>query len=78
MLDSDPGSLDRLHDIVSPPPAPWWPPAPGWYALGLIVLLLLGVGAWAVPVRLIAGFNLLGTDSSNSYSRVCELNTSLE
>jgi hypothetical protein len=27
----DPTSLDRLHDIVMPPAAPWWPPAPGWY-----------------------------------------------
>ena len=25
------GSLDRLHDIVTPAPAPWWPPAPAWF-----------------------------------------------
>jgi len=39
----DPSSLQNLHDIVTPAPAPWLPPAPGWYALGLSVLLLL---AW--------------------------------
>jgi hypothetical protein len=44
----DPGSLDRLHDIVTPPPVPWWPPAPAWYALGAIVLVLLAVLAWRV------------------------------
>jgi hypothetical protein len=27
----DPTSLDRLHDIVIPSAAPWWPPAPAWY-----------------------------------------------
>jgi hypothetical protein len=43
---TDPGSLDRLHDIVTPPPAPWWPPAPAWYALGAIVFVLLAVLAW--------------------------------
>lgn len=42
---TDPTSLDRLHDIVTPPPAPWWPFAPGWYVV-LVVggLLLLGTG----------------------------------
>ena len=42
---NDPASLDRLHDIVTPPPVSWWPPAPGWYVgsalLFLSVLLLL-------------------------------------
>ncbi len=41
-MKTDPASLDRLHDIVPPPAAPWWPPAPAWYwVLGLLALLLL-------------------------------------
>jgi len=28
---ADPGSLQNLHDILVPQPAPYWPPAPGWY-----------------------------------------------
>ena len=42
-----PGSiaLQDLHDIVVPTPVPWLPPAPGWYALGLTVLLFLLWGA---------------------------------
>jgi hypothetical protein len=51
-MSSDPTSLDRLHDIVAPPPAPWWPTAPGWYWLFgillvlVIVLVLRGVIRW--------------------------------
>jgi hypothetical protein len=38
----EPTSLDRLHDIVAPPPAPWWPPAPAWYwVLGWLLALAL-------------------------------------
>jgi hypothetical protein len=37
----DPTSLQNLHDIIAPLPSPWLPPAPGWYALGLSLLLLL-------------------------------------
>lgn len=40
-MNEDAASLDRLHDIVLPPPVPWWPLAPGWYVLGVVVLLLL-------------------------------------
>ncbi len=40
---TDPASLQNLHDIVTPAPVSWLPPAPGWYALGLTVALLL---AW--------------------------------
>jgi hypothetical protein len=41
-MSADPTSLDRLHDIIAPPPVPWWPPAPGWYwVLGFLLLLLL-------------------------------------
>ena len=48
-MNEDAASLDRLHDIVTPPPIPWWPPAPGWYVVGAIVLilvLLLMVRSW--------------------------------
>ena len=38
---SDPGSLQNLNDIVAPAPVAWWPPAPGWYALAVLLLLLL-------------------------------------
>lgn len=42
-MATDPTSLERLHDIIVPPPTPWWPPAPGW--LWLIALLALVVFA---------------------------------
>lgn len=34
-------SLDRLHDIVEPPPVPWWPLAPGWYLVLALVAVAL-------------------------------------
>lgn len=52
MNQTDPGSLDRLHDIVTAAPVPWWPPAPGWYvvltllALGLLTLLYWSWRRW--------------------------------
>ena len=42
---TDMPSLDRLHDIVMPGPVPWWPPAPGWYVVAALALV---VGVWAV------------------------------
>jgi hypothetical protein len=45
-------SLERLHDIVAPPAAPWWPPAPGWYWLmgfalvAALYLLVRGILWW--------------------------------
>ena len=30
-----------LRDIQVPDSVPWWPPAPGWWLLGLLVILLL-------------------------------------
>lgn len=46
MRNSDPASLENLHDIVTPGPTPWWPPAPGWYVL--IVLLVIIFAWWSV------------------------------
>jgi hypothetical protein len=41
-MNPDPTSLDRLHDVIAPAPAPWWPPAPGWYwVLGLLFVIVL-------------------------------------
>lgn len=50
-MSDDPGSLDRLHDIVPPPPVPWWPPAPGWYVAGAAALALLALAAWKAVAR---------------------------
>lgn len=46
VLEPDAGSLQRLHDIVMPAAVPWWPLAPGWYAIaGLLLAIIAGV-AW--------------------------------
>jgi hypothetical protein len=42
-------SLAHLHDLVLPPAVPWWPPAPGWYAvfgLALAAVARLGWRSW--------------------------------
>jgi Domain of unknown function (DUF4381) len=31
---------------VVPPPVPWWPPAPGWFVVGGVLLVLSFWGAW--------------------------------
>lgn len=36
--------LAQMHDITSPPPVGWWPPAPGWW---LLTFLVLGLLVWA-------------------------------
>jgi hypothetical protein len=39
-MSADATGLDTLHDILVPAPAPWWPPAPGWYwVLGLAAVI---------------------------------------
>ncbi|BCX49632.1 alpha-2 type XI collagen [Haloferula helveola] len=42
-MAEDPGSLDKLHDIVLPDAVPWWPPAPGWIVLAVVVLAALSL-----------------------------------
>ncbi|MGY2224635.1 DUF4381 domain-containing protein [Pseudomonas gingeri] len=37
--------LDQLQPLISPPVQGFWPPAPGWWLLALL-LPLLGVGLW--------------------------------
>jgi Domain of unknown function (DUF4381) len=58
-MNSDPTSLENLHDVLAPVPLPWWPPAPGWFIVGLALLILLGYGL----IRAIRGWQ------SNSYRR---------
>jgi hypothetical protein len=39
--------LSQLRDIHLPMPISWWPPAPGWWALAAVLLILLGIlGLW--------------------------------
>jgi hypothetical protein len=38
-------TLARLRDYRLPEPVGWWPPAPGWWLLGLVVLVALAVAA---------------------------------
>ena len=45
---ADPASLQNLQDIVVPDPVAWWPPAPGWYGVGF---LLLALGIWFLARR---------------------------
>lgn len=40
-MEDQVSSLQNLRDIVVPPPAPWWPLAPGWNILGAFALILL-------------------------------------
>ncbi|MDZ7750273.1 MAG: DUF4381 domain-containing protein [Gammaproteobacteria bacterium] len=45
-LAQDP--LAELRDIHLPDPVSWWPPAPGWWLLALVVLVALGLASWAL------------------------------
>ncbi len=40
--------LLQLRDVHTPPAPPSWPPAPGWWLLGLLLLALLGWVAFRV------------------------------
>jgi len=40
----DPGSLQNLNDILLPESAALWPPAPGWYVVIAVLLVLLTWG----------------------------------
>lgn len=38
-------SLEQLQPLMAPPAIGFWPPAPGWWLL-LVLLPLLGFGLW--------------------------------
>ena len=50
----NPDLLSQLRDSHAAAPVPWWPPAPGWWVLALLVLALLG---W-LGRRLLARFRV--------------------
>lgn len=51
MANTDPASLQNLHDIIGASPIPWWPPAPGWYAVGGGLLIGLVWAGWRLRRR---------------------------
>ncbi|MBI1195228.1 MAG: DUF4381 family protein [Gammaproteobacteria bacterium] len=42
--------LSQLRDIHLPAPVPWWPPAPGWWAVAAATLLTVAL-AWILYRR---------------------------
>lgn len=43
--------LSQLRDIHLPQTGGFWPPAPGWWFLAFILLLLIALGVWLVRRR---------------------------
>ena len=43
--------LDQLEPLIAPAPISWWPPAPGWWLLALLLPLLVWA-LWRVASRL--------------------------
>lgn len=41
-----PGPLEQLRNIHLPDPVSWWPPAPGWWILGVLILSVIAAGIW--------------------------------
>ena len=52
-------SLENLQDIVTPAPVSWWPPAPGWWALFVVLLV----------VAMVVTFRVWRTWNGNAYRR---------
>ena len=47
MTPTNPQDLP-LRDIHLPAPVPWWPPAPGWWLLGVLLIAVLAGALWYV------------------------------
>jgi hypothetical protein len=50
----NPDLLSQLRDIHTAPPVPWWPPAPGWWVLAFLLMVLL---VW-IGRRLLASYRV--------------------
>lgn len=48
----NPDPLAQLRDYHLPEPVSWWPPAPGWWLLALLLLLAIGAAVrWSLAYR---------------------------
>lgn len=46
-------ALENLAPLRQPGPIDWWPPAPGWWFLAVLILAaLIWIGLWAIRHRL--------------------------
>ncbi len=50
--DDQQASLDQLRDLQLPDPIGFWPPAPGWWLLALILIALMLWSGWRLLSRM--------------------------
>ncbi len=50
-ISSDPSSLENLRDIAVLDRVPLWPLAPGWYVVGVLLLLIILCVTWSLIRR---------------------------
>ena len=63
-------SLDQLQPLIAPPAVGFWPPAPGWWLL-LLVIPLLGWGNWLALPFAVAGVGLGALSRTNGGRNFC-------
>jgi hypothetical protein len=68
--------LEQLQPLISPPPIAFWPPAPGWWLL-LLLLPALGFAAWRlrrfIPLKKRPIVPCRATARSSAHRRPCRI-----